>query len=105
MKAKIKATGETVEVVNFYNDGTVEFSNGGYALAGDVDIDFDSKKDIDWDRVRIEASVAIVTKLASEIFTVGLGKAYKEVLAKNAVEYADILINELKSRKKDEASV
>lgn len=105
MKAKIKATGEPVEVVNFYNDGTVEFSNGGYALAGDVDIDFACKNDIDWDRVRIDASVSIVTKLASDTFTVGLGKAYKEAIAKHVVSYADILINELKSKQEDEARI
>lgn len=60
MKAKIKETGEIVEVENLYDDGT--------ALVGDMlykvsELDFDSV--IDWEQIRIRASIAAMQGLLS----------------------------------------
>lgn len=90
MKAKIKETGEIVEVENLYDDGT--------ALVGDMfykvsELDFDSV--IDWEQIRIRASIAAMQGLLSNSRRWG----FPEETVKTSIEYADALIEELKKRK------
>lgn len=86
MKAKIKQTGEIIEVENLYDDGT--------ALVGDMfykvsELDFDSV--IDWEKVRIKAAIS-----ALQGFAASPQIASTDTLARWSVCAADTLIAELK---------
>lgn len=102
MKAKVKETGEIVEVENLYDDGT--------ALVGDMlyrvsELDFDSV--IDWGTRRYEIAKAMLPAIylddgqAERADDSDLGFEYKSDrhCAKEAVDFADALIEELKKRK------
>lgn len=93
MKAKIKETGEIIEVENLYDDGTALVGDTFYKVS---ELDFDSV--IDWEQRRYEISKAMIAAFMSNsdknVF------AYpKKNQARDAVEYADALIEELKKRK------
>ena len=105
MKAKIKKTGEIIEVENLYDDGT--------ALVGDMlykvsELDFDSV--IDWETRRYEIAKAMLPVIylddgqAERADDSDVGFEYKSDrhCAKEAVDFADALIEELKKRKQYE---
>lgn len=102
MKAKVKETGEIVEVENLYDDGT--------ALVGDMlyrvsELDFDTV--IDWGTRRYEIAKAMLPAIyiddgqAERADDTDSGFEYKSVqsCAREAVRFADALIEELKNRK------
>ena len=96
MKARVKATGKLLEkvipimsvdskVVMFHEYGT---ENDYYYYE---DLDFSNT--IDWEQVRIDASVKLTRALSEKM----LGAGYSEKqIAKQVVELADALVAELK---------
>lgn len=103
MKAKIKQTGEIVEVEDLYDDGT--------ALVGDMfykvsELDFYSV--IDWEQRRYEISKEALTSIMSneEFYSLVLDfsreKGNRDItksISEAAVCFADSLIKELKNKK------
>lgn len=102
MKAKIKETGEIVEVENLYDDGTALVGDTLYKVS---ELDFDSV--IDWGTRRYEIAKAMIPVIylddgqAERADDSNLGFEYKSDrhCAKEAVDFADALIEELKKRK------
>ena len=91
MEAKIKQTGEIIEVENLYDDGT--------ALVGDMlykvsELDFDSV--IDWEQRRYEIAKEAVRGVAlnADCFT----EMEIKTTVENALLLADALIEELKKK-------
>lgn len=96
MKARVKATGKLLEkvipimsvdskVVMFHEYGT---ENEYYYYE---DLDFSNT--IDWQQVRIQASIAAMSIVADDGYNV---RNEQHLIAKYAVEIADALIEELK---------
>lgn len=92
MKAKIKNTGEIVNVDNLYDDGTA-LVNGEYIKVSKLDF----LETTDWDKVRIQAAIAAVPAM---IQTESHGVLFDSV-ALWAVQMADALIDQLKKGKED----
>lgn len=107
MKAKIKATGEIVEVEDLYDDGTA-LVKGRYFKVSELDF-FDNFETIDWEQRRYELAKAAMQGILSNEEEVGYacsGATYKEnekhtvpkAVAQFAIACADVLINELKGK-------
>ena len=105
MKAKIKETGEIKEVSFSISTGEEILgyfdSNGIQYGVNDIEIINDSPwryisslsdKKIDWNQVRIQASIAAMQGIVSNY-----GLKYKDNHAAEAVASADELINQLKN--------
>lgn len=103
MKAKVKATGKIVEAKININIAPVcggsakafyDCSDGNTYL--DTDLDFNNVYP-DWQQVRIQAAISamngLLTGTSAERYTL---KIKPGQIAKDANEYADSLINELK---------
>lgn len=105
MKARIKATGEIVEVEDLYDDGTA-LVKGRYFKVSELDF-FEDFETIDWEQRRYELAKAAMQGILSDKEEVNFACActeYKEnekhtvpkAVAKYAVSCADALIEELK---------
>lgn len=95
MKAKIKATGEIVEVEDLYDDGTA-LVKGRYFKVSELDF-FDNFETIDWEQRRYElAKAAMQGRLSNQYGDVLVGERDFEEVAVSSVEFADALIAELK---------
>lgn len=102
MNAKVKETGEIVEVENLYDDGTALVEDMLYKVS---ELDFDSV--IDWEQRRYEIAKAMLPVIylddgqAERADDTDSGFEYKSVqsCAREAVRFADALIKELKKRK------
>lgn len=98
MKAKVKATGEIVEVIKYskYNH-CIEYGNsfGEYDTKSldDVDLIIDEPT-IDWEQRRYEIAKDVLAAQISD--TEYAENNSEQILAKYAVKYADALIEELK---------
>ena len=114
MKAKIIETGEVLNVAEYDGrNGTVIlwFPNGETALYEEKDVEFivDSKTSIDWEQRRYEiAKEAMAAFISSPCYQFCEGNNYYETqisapkfVARDAVEYADSLIEELKGGKNE----
>lgn len=101
MKAKLKKTGEIIEVTfsqskqflhSFYKD-----DNGNEYINDDLDFNVPAPN---WEQIRIQAAIAamqgMMAAISPERFTVRISE---EAVAKASVEYADSLIKELKKKK------
>lgn len=88
MKAKLKKTGEIVNVEDLFDDGTA-LANGCYIKVSNLDF-IDT---INWEQIRVNAAIAAMQNLCGcERFW-----SYpEEDIAKYSVRYADALIEELK---------
>lgn len=110
MKAKIKQTGDIIEVEKIieYSEIPGTFYGSDYEYYKDVDnkksyngdeLDFINIYP-DWQQVRIQAAIAamqgIMSSISSERFTLRINE---NAVAKASIEYADALIEELKKRK------
>lgn len=87
MKARVKSTGEIVEIKDLYDDGTALVGNMYLKLA---ELNFFSEN-IDWEQRRYE--------LAKDIIKVVIAKdtgVNSEVVAKYSLNCADALIKRLK---------
>lgn len=105
MKARIKSTGEIVEVEDLYDDGTA-LVKGGYFKVSKLDF-FEDFETIDWEQRRYELAKAAMQGILSDNTEVGYACSeadYKKgekhtipiSIARFANACADALINELK---------
>lgn len=93
MKARIKETGHIVEVEDFFDDGTA-LVNGCYIKVSKLSfIDC-----IDYEQRRYEIAKDVLAAFMSNSNVSVFGYSI-EKQAKDAVEYADALIEELKKTK------
>lgn len=93
MKARIKATGEIVEVEDLYDDGTA-LVKGAYFKISELDF-FDNFETIDWEQRRYE-----LAKSAMQGYCIALGinddsETYDDI-AIGSLRAADALIKKLK---------
>lgn len=92
MKARVKETGEIVDVIhkigNIYSasDGNDYFING---------LEF-NVEETDWTALRNQAAIAAMQGMLSNPELVDAGYDYRLTIEKAAVGYADALIEELK---------
>lgn len=96
MKARIKSTGEIVEVEDLYDDGTA-LVNGRYFKVSELDF-FDNFETIDWEQRRYEIAKSMMAAFLSNSCSNVYMNTY-ENQAQEAVKYADVLIEELKKGK------
>lgn len=105
MKAKIKATGEIVEVEDLYDDGTA-LVKGRYFKVSELDF-FDNFETIDWEHRRYELAKSVMQGLISNsFFEKNLGMFLDEhpdskidvieTISIESINYADTLIKKLK---------
>lgn len=89
MKAKIRKTGEIVDVTRNKHGVYVDENRVGYTLN---DLDFGNEENEHWQNIRERASIAAMQGLLSNSRKKGLVKEYVEA----AIDYANALIEELK---------
>lgn len=105
MKARIKATGEIVEVEDLYDDGTA-LVKGRYFKVSELEF-FEDFETIDWEQRRYELAKSAMQGILSneeEVYFARVCAKYKEnekhtvpkAVAQFAVSCADALIEELK---------
>lgn len=86
MKARSKTTGEIVEVINLYDDGTaLTIDEYTYKISN-----LDFFEDLEWKEIRIQAAIA-----AMQTFCKDINIGYEKV-SEMAVKQANALVNELK---------
>lgn len=81
MKARIKSTGEIVEVEDLYDDGTA-LVKGGYFKVSKLDF-FEDFETIDWEQRRYEVAKSAMQGILSDNIEVGYACSeadYKEEL-------------------------
>jgi len=107
MKARIKSTGEIVEVEDLYDDGTA-LVNGRYFKVSELDF-FDNFEAIDWEQRRYElAKSAIQGLILNSFWMKNLGMFLDEhpdskidvieTISIESINYADALIKKLKGK-------
>lgn len=95
MKARVKATGEIVEVKDLYDDGTA-LVKGGYLKVSKLDF-FGDFETIDWEQRRYEIAKAAMQGLLCAPIVEGIDpNPTPWELARISVRNADALIKELK---------
>lgn len=95
MKARIKSTGEIVEVEDLYDDGTA-LVKGGYFKVSKLDF-FEDFETIDWEQRRYEIAKAAMQGILCAPIVEGIDpNPTPWELAIAAVRNADALIKELK---------
>lgn len=96
MKARIKETGEIVEVEGLFDVGTA-LVKGRYFKVSELDF-FDNFETIDWEQRRYEIAKSMMAAFLSNSCSNVYMNTY-ENQAQEAVKYADMLIDELKKGK------
>ena len=97
MKAKLKDTGEVVNIINLYDDGTAETEYHSYIKVSKLIFDFDDN-DSDMpseNRMRYELSKAAMQGILSNL----CGSINREEIVKVAIKCADEAIKQLKENK------
>lgn len=93
MKARIKLTGEIVNIKDLYDDGTALVNDKYFKVS---ELDFFSET-IDWEQRRYElAKAAMQGRLSNQYGDVLVGERDFEGVAVSSVEFADALIKKLK---------
>lgn len=87
MKARVKATGEIVEIKDLYDDGTALVNDKYFKVS---ELDFFSET-IDWEQRRYELAKDIIKAVVADD-----RGGNSDALAKYAVNCADALIKRLK---------
>jgi hypothetical protein len=87
MKARVKSTGEIVEIKNLYDDGTALVNDKYFKVS---ELDFFSET-IDWEQRRYELAKDIIKAVVAD----DCG-GNSDAIAKYAVNCADALIKRLK---------
>lgn len=93
MKARVKATGEIVEVEDLYDDGTALVKDRYFKMS-ELDF-FEDFETIDWEQRRYEISKDVLSAFLSNSNEM-IFEGNPEDHAKDAVIFADALIKELK---------
>lgn len=105
MKARIKTTGEIVEVEDLYDDGTALVKDR-YLKVSELDF-FGDFETIDWEQRRYEIAKETVTAIMSnedfyhQVLCEGAEHGQRQIqtnIARAAVIFADALIEELKKK-------
>lgn len=91
MKAKIKSTGEIVEIKNLYDDGTALVNDKYFKVS---ELDFFSET-IDWEQRRYELAKAAMQGFCSNSHEQGMSNG-SYMTAQRSLSYADALIKKLK---------
>lgn len=94
MKAKLKDTGEVVNIINLFDDGTAETEYHSYIKVSKLIFDFDDN-DSDMpseNRMRYELSKAAMQGILSNL----CGNIIREEIVKVAIKCADEAIKQLK---------
>lgn len=97
MKARIKETGEIVDIENLYDDGTALIVDGDYIRVSKLEF-IEGENGIDWEQRRYELAKEyskVFISLQHEQGRVDCG-CYVPDVVKWSVEFADALIEELK---------
>lgn len=100
MKARIKETGEIVEVEDLYDDGTA-LVKGTYFKVSQLDF-FDDFETTDWEQRRYELAKEITSSIVSCHTIENINNSFirnddgYEVVADISIKLADILIKKLK---------
>lgn len=103
MKARVKETGEIVEVKDLYDDGTA-LVKGRYLKVSELDF-FEDFEAIDWEQRRYEIAKETVTAIMSnedfyhQVLYEEAEHGQRQIqtnIARAAVIFADALIKELK---------
>lgn len=89
MIARIKETGKLIDVVPYGDEFAQLFPEGDFKVYTKDELDF--RVDVDWEQVRIQASIAAMQTVDDHVSTV-------EELAARCVRYADALVAELKKK-------
>ena len=96
MLAKLKDTGEVVNIINLFDDGTAETEYHSYIKVSKLIFDFDDN-DSDMpseNRMRYELSKAAMQGILSNL----CGSINREEIVKVAIKCADEMIKQLKER-------
>lgn len=108
MIARIKTTGKLIDVVPYGDEFAQLFPEGDFKVYTKDELDF--RVDVDWNQVRIQASIAAMQgMMASEFYcTIKTrnGSSYTKYrekwdvrqITKEAVNYADALVAELQKK-------
>lgn len=91
MKARIKSTGEIVEIKNLYDDGTALVNDKYFKVS---ELDFFSET-IDWEQRRYELAKAAMQGFCSNSHEQGMSNG-SYMTAQRSLSYADALIKKLK---------
>ena len=94
MKAKLKDTGEVVNIINLYDDGTAETEYHSYIKVSKLIFDFDDN-DSDMpseNRMRYELSKAAMQGILSNL----CGSINREEIVKVAIKCANEMVKQLK---------
>lgn len=92
MKARIKKTGEIVEVTRNKHGLYIDENHVGYSLK---DLDFGNEEVKHWQDVREKAAIAAMQGIMNFFGSIDYNR---EIIARSAVEQADALIEQLKKK-------
>ena len=92
MKARIKSTGEIVEIKNLYDDGTALVNDKYFKVS---ELDFFSET-IDWEQRRYELAKAAMQGFCSNSYEQRGMSNGSYLTAQRSLSYADALIKKLK---------
>lgn len=59
MKARIKESGEIVDIEDLYDDGTALIADGGYIKVSKLEF-LENNDDIDWKKVRADIAMSMI---------------------------------------------
>lgn len=96
MKARIISTGEIINIADYARvtlDKCDDYGNPIEVPFEDIELIKDSSSNIDWQQIRIQASIAAMQSLRSNT---GYNQCTQIEIAKFSVTYADALVKELK---------
>lgn len=96
MKARIISTGEIINIADYARvtlDKCDDYGNPIEVSFEDIELIKDSSINIDWQQVRIQASIAAMQSLRSNT---GYNQCTPIEIAKFYITYADALVKELK---------
>ena len=96
MKARIKKTGEIVEVFKNKNYVYIDEEHRGHS-AESLDFMFDEEYD-HWQDVRERAAIAAMQTLIAELYDAKSNYLFSRNIAVCSVEYADELVKQLKKK-------
>lgn len=99
MKAKIKKTGEIVNIADYATialDSHDSWGNPIEVKPEDVELIQEQIEDEHWSNVRERAAIAAMQALIKEVYDSNNNYLLAELVARNSVKYADSLIEELK---------
>jgi len=88
MIARIKATGKLIDVVPYGDEFAQLFPEGDFKVYTKDELDF--RVDIDWQHYRIQAAIEFAAQI------LGNHGGAPTSVAKDAVDYADALVAEMK---------